>query len=51
MKAQKVKVAKAQMRGPSLTWWKFVQAEREKKGKIPIASWNGIVANVKDIEF
>ena len=27
--AQKVKVAKARFRGPSLTWWKFLQEERE----------------------
>ena len=26
-KAQKVKVAKSRLRGASLTWWKFVQAE------------------------
>ena len=37
--AQKVKVAKSRLRGAALTWWKFIQEEREKEGKKPIANW------------
>lgn len=36
--AQKVKVAKSRLRGSALTWWKFVQTEREKEGKQPIST-------------
>ena len=33
IEAQKVKVAKARMRGATLTWWKFIKDERVKEGK------------------
>lgn len=46
--AQKVKVAKSRLRGSALTWWKFVQTEREKEGKQPISAWKGMVAKVKE---
>lgn len=29
-KAQKVKFAKSRLRGKTLTWWKFLQEERER---------------------
>ena len=28
--------------------WKFVKAERDKERKGPIASWNGMVAKIKE---
>lgn len=28
--AQKAKVAKSRMRGVAITWWKFIQNERER---------------------
>lgn len=31
--AQKMKVSKSRLRGPALTWWKFLQEEREREGK------------------
>ena len=45
--AQKVVVAKSILRGSTLTWWKFVQTEREKDGKGPIIRWKGMVSKVK----
>ena len=45
--AQKVMVAKSRLRGSALTWWKFVQTEREKDGKGPIVTWKGMVSKVK----
>ena len=47
-KAQKIKVAKSRLRGSTLTWWKFIQIEREKEGKQPISTWKGMVAKVKE---
>lgn len=47
IEAQKVKVAKARMRGASLTWWKFVQAEREKEDKNPYANWKSMVRKIQ----
>ena len=44
--AQNVKVKKSRLRGISLTWWKFVQIEREKEGKSPIATWKGMVTKI-----
>ena len=46
--AQKVKVAKARLRGPALTWWKFIQEEREREGKKPITNWKAMVAKIRD---
>ena len=46
--AQKVRIAKTRLRGTALTWWKFVQDEREKEGKNPITSWKGMVAKMKE---
>lgn len=46
--AQKVKVAKSRLRGEALTWWKFIQEERQKEGKNPIATWKGMLAKVKE---
>ena len=36
---QKVRVAKYRLKGQALTWWKFVQEERESEGKKPTANW------------
>ncbi|GLJ08687.1 hypothetical protein SUGI_0093680 [Cryptomeria japonica] len=36
--AQKVKLEKSRLRGAALTWWKFIQEERVKEGKQPIAT-------------
>ena len=47
-KAQKVKVAKSRLRGAALTWWKFLQEEREREGKKPIASWQAMVTKIKE---
>lgn len=46
--AQKVKLAKSRLRGAALTWWKFVQEERQKEGKNPIATWKGMLAKVRE---
>ncbi|GLJ27819.1 hypothetical protein SUGI_0545980 [Cryptomeria japonica] len=46
--AQKVKVAKSRLRGAALTWWKFIQEERKKEGKNPIATWKGMLAKVRE---
>ena len=35
---QKFKVAKSRLRGLALTWWKYVQDERIRMGKTPIAN-------------
>lgn len=45
--AQNVKVARSRLRGIALTWWKFLQTEREKEGKGPITSQIGMVAKIK----
>ena len=37
-KDQKVIFAKSKLKGQELTWWKFVQEERESEGKKPIAN-------------
>ena len=34
-KSLKMKVPKSRLRGSSLTWWKFLQEERENEGKKP----------------
>lgn len=47
--AQKVKVAKSRLRGAALTWWKFIQDEREKEGKKPIATWKGMLSKIREI--
>ena len=44
---QKFKVEKSRLRGNALTWWKFVQIERENEGKNPIVTWKGMVAKIK----
>ena len=46
-KAQKVKVAKSRLRGATLTWWKYLQEERERFDKRPIANWKAMVSKVK----
>ena len=46
--AYKVKVEESRLRGSSLTWWKFIQIEREKEGKKPISTWKGMVAKVRE---
>lgn len=46
--AQKVKVAKSRMRGVVVTWWKFIQNEREREGKIPISTWKGMVSKIRE---
>ena len=48
IEAQKVKVAKSRMRGPTLTQYKFIQGEGVKEGKNPIAIQKGMVANVRE---
>lgn len=45
--AQKLKVAKSRLRGPALTWWKFILNEREKEGKSLIVSWKGMLTKLK----
>ena len=46
--AQKMKVAKARLRGPTLTWWKFLQEEREKVNTKPITNWKAMVTKIKE---
>ena len=48
IKAQKVRFAKSRLKGQALTWWKFVQKERESEGKKPIANWKAMVAKIKE---
>lgn len=50
-KAQKVRFAKSRLKGRALTWWKFVQEERESEGKKPIANWKAMVAKIKETYF
>ena len=45
-KAKKVKVAKSRLRGSALTWWKYLQEEREKMGKKLIENWKAVVNKV-----
>ena len=46
--AEKVKVAKSRLRGAALTWWKFLQEERKREGKKPIANWQAMVTKIKE---
>ncbi len=45
--SQRVKIAKAKLKGPALTWWNFVQNERLDEGKEPISTWKRMKAEVK----
>ena len=42
---------KSRLKGQALTWWKFVQEERESEGKKPIASWKDMAAKIKETYF
>lgn len=44
---QKVKVAKSRLKGHALLWWDCVQADRWKKDKPKITSWNKMVEKMK----
>ena len=46
--AQKVRFAKSRLNGQDLTWWKFMEEERENEGKKPIANWKAMVAKIKE---
>lgn len=46
--AQKVRVAKSRLRGCALTWWKFIQTEREKECKKPISTCKGMVSKIRE---
>ena len=48
IEAQKVKVAKSRLRGPALTWWKFLQEESDKENKKPITNSKAMVRKFKD---
>lgn len=48
IEAQKVKVAKSRLRVSSLTYWKYMQDERVRMGRKPIANWNAMVTKVKE---
>ena len=50
-KAQEVKIAKSRLRGATLTWWKYLQEEKEKMDKRLIANWKGMVTKVKEKYF
>lgn len=43
-----MKVAKSRLRGAALTWGKFIQDEREKEGKKPIATWKGMLSKIRE---
>lgn len=43
----RVKLAKARLKGFALTWWNYVQGERVKEGKSMITSWERMKAEVK----
>ena len=45
--SQRVKIAKAKLKGPALTWWNFVQNERLEEGKEHISTWKRMKAEVK----
>lgn len=45
--SQKVKMAKAKLKGPALSWWNFVQNERVEDGKEPITTWNRMKAEIR----
>lgn len=48
IEAHKVRVEKSRLTGSTLTWWKFIQTEREKEGKNPISTWKGMVRKIKE---
>jgi len=45
---KKVKFAVTRVKGHALLWWDGVQAERRKKNKHPIKSWNKMIIKSKD---
>lgn len=45
--SSKVKVAKSKMKGPTLSWWNFLQNERVENNKAPITTWKRMLAEIK----
>ena len=43
-----VNVEKDGLRGLTFTWRKFLQDEKEKKGKNPISTWKEMMAKIKE---
>jgi hypothetical protein len=44
---KKVKFTVTKLKGHALLWWDGVQAERKKKNKQPIKSWDRMVVKLK----
>ena len=45
--AQRLKIAKAKMKGSSLSWWNFLQIERLDENKNAITTWKRMKLEVK----
>ena len=43
---QRVKVAKAKLKGPTLSWWNFLQNERIEEEKQPISTWKRMIVEI-----
>ena len=43
-----MRVDKARLRGKNLTWWKFIQEERENMDKKLIANYKAMVTKIKE---
>ena len=48
MEVQMVNVEKDRLRGLTFTWWKFLQDEKDKKGKNPISTWKEMMEKIKE---
>lgn len=44
---QRIKVEKHKMKGPTLSWWNFLQNERIEEEKNPISTWKRMLAEIK----
>ena len=45
--SQRFKLAKTKLKGPALSWWNFLQSEREDEGKEKISTWKRIKVEIK----
>ena len=45
--SQRFKLAKEKLKGLSLSWWNFLQSEREDEGKEQINTWKRMKAEIR----
>ena len=45
--SQRFKLAIEKVKGPALSWWNFLQNEREDEGKDQINTWKRMKAKIK----